>query len=88
MDSHSSCEVIVFDGEFEAVRSFEVNDKTLSAEVTLPEEYTPMFDVVHLSDDGRLYTLENVAVRGYETTLGEMWSDIDLTATKVSVRKL
>lgn len=57
MDSHSSCEVIVF-------------------------------DVVHLSDDNKLYTLENVAVQSYETTIGELWSDIDLTATKMSVRKL
>lgn len=78
----------MFDGEFEAVRSFEVSGTNVSAEVTLPEEYTPMFDVVHLSDDDRLYTLENVAVQSYDTTIGEIWSDIDLIATKVSVRKL
>jgi hypothetical protein len=78
----------VFDGEFEAVRSFEVSGTNVSAEVTLPETYTPMFYVVHLSDGDRLYTLEDAAVESYDTTIGELWSDISLNAMRVSVRKL
>lgn len=81
-------EVIVFDGEFEAVRSFEVSGTTLSAEVTLPEELPRMFDVVHLSFDGKLYTLENVAVQRYDTTVGEVWSNIELTFTSLSFRNI
>jgi len=45
-------------------------------------------DRIHISHDDKLYELCDVSVSGRNLTVGKQYSEIELTANKMSVRRL
>lgn len=58
------------------------------AEVTPPREFVGGFSNIHVAVDDRLYEFENVLVECYEDTTSEEWTQIEMSASSVSVRNL
>lgn len=85
-------EIIIFDGQFERVREFELNHSGggvyATAETTLAPGQMHEYNHVHVTVDDMLVLLENVYVSNYETDFSDPWATIEFTALSMSTRLL
>lgn len=104
MDSASSCELAIFDGDPHLIRKDEVMNKGtidvgdapvvapypigITMETTLSDPHERIYDYVHITNGEAIYKYMDVVVDKRQKTIGEPWVTITLSARERSIRKI